>query len=107
MFTLDLTPMRGDDFSKTIRLLSKATSEPVDLSEWTWASQIRKDADSTEVMATITVDTTRAAEGILTFSLPASVTAVLSAGVWDLQGLTPSKKTWCKGSVRVGKDVTR
>ena len=110
MFVLDLKPVRGDTFSNTIRLKDKTTGEPLDLSQWSWLAQARKDADADTVMATITVDTTRAAQGILTLSIPSATTETMSAGVWDLQGTNMDDgrvKTFGKGTTAVQKDVSR
>lgn len=49
-FELDLRPVRGDTFSKTIRIKDKHTGQPLDLTGWDWVSQARKDADDADVI---------------------------------------------------------
>lgn len=110
MITDNLTPYRGDAFSRTYRFL--VGTDPRDLSGYTLEAQIREQADSEAVTASFTVDAADAAMGEVTISLPPATTAALPQfGVWDLQataiGNPDDVETLVGGGMQVTADVTR
>ena len=105
MFTYDLGVYRGDSFSQTF--IFKKGELPEDLTGWSWVAQTRTSEDATTAIP-FTVDASAAAEGKITVSLAATVTATLPAGVWDLQGTKAGVvRTFVRGAVMLTKDVSR
>lgn len=97
----------------------------VDLSDRTWAAQVRSDLDETETdpVATFTVDVSAAATGTITLTLPHSESVNLATGTtdgretpgkaiyyWDLEATSISDPedvfTWIAGKINVGGDAT-
>lgn len=118
---LDLQVRRGDKIGP----IELDWGTGVDLSDRTWAAQIRSDLDETETdpIATFTVDDTDAATGTLVVTLPHSESANLVTGTtsgratpgkatyyWDLQATSKTDPddvfTWLAGKVKVTGDVT-
>lgn len=111
---LDLKVKRGDKIGP----IDFAWGAGVDLSDRTWAAQIRSDLDETEAspVATFTVDETNADAGTITISLPHSESANLATVsgkavyYWDLQATDSTDPedvfTWVAGKVRVSGDAT-
>jgi hypothetical protein len=84
---------------------------PLDLSAYTVLAQIRATRDSADVLATFTVDDSRASDGVLRIRLDAAQTVLdVARAYWDLQLTRPDDgfvRTWLSGSVRVRGDVSR
>lgn len=116
--TLDLTIKRGDTFRQFFRLRNKdANGDPStypDLTSWgAGLSQIRANADSDTVVATMTI--TKANQvtypGGILLTLSAATTASIPAGnyVWDFEIANDlgETDTYLDGAVTVTKDVSR
>jgi hypothetical protein len=117
---LDLKVRRGDKIGP----LDFSWGSTVDLSDRTWAAQIRATLDEpTELTATFTVDVTAAATGTITLTLPHSESKNLVTGTtngkptpgtavyyWDLQATAIADPedvfTWVAGTIKVSGDVT-
>jgi hypothetical protein len=116
----NLSIYRGDDYSHEVTVLHSEASaadlpgidagDPVDLSDRTWAAQIRRAPDGPDPVA-FTVDPASAADGVLLLTLTAAQTTTLPrAGVWDLEGTYTADglvETLLAGSVVCTRDVTR
>lgn len=107
--TVDLTPAalnvklyRGDD--STIKVTLQDDDGPVVLPTSGWLAQLRTEKDSIEVVATIAVDATQAATGVLFLTFP---TGVASGLFYDVQCSTGGLRTWLRGRVTLSPDVTR
>lgn len=110
---LNLKVRRGDKIGP----IDLGWGSSVDLSDRTWAAQIRADLDETGTpTATFTVDVTAAATGTITISLPHSESVNLATVkgkatyYWDLQATKTADPedvfTWLAGKVTVTGDVT-
>jgi len=99
----------------TLTLTFKDSSGVViDVSSYTFTSQIRLSKDSPEKLADMTqgsgIDVTNAATGIIVLSLTATETAALDFidAVWDIESLVGSVVTReVEGTVTLNKEVTR
>lgn len=111
--TVDLRVRRGDKIGP----LEFSFSPVVDLSDRTWAAQVRASLDEPADLTSIfDVDDSDAATGVITITLPASESANLATVngkatyYWDLQATDNSDPdsvfTWVAGKVKVGGDVT-
>lgn len=105
---LNYTIVRGDDFADQVTISEGTPAVPVDVSARTFTAQVRSTPDGT-VVASMTIDMTDAATGIVAYSLPDTTTDDLSgAYVWDFQQSTGGViRTLMGGSFVVLKDVTR
>lgn len=107
----DLVIVRNDSYAHEITFVDDLAA-PLDVSNRTWAAQIRSDPTSTGTAdAVFSVDTTSAASGVIVLGLTTTDTAALRANRtyrWDLQATTGSDvTTMVAGSVTVVQDVTR
>lgn len=86
---IELTINQGATFKKS-RTLKNADQTPIDLTGYTFVSQIRKSFYSMNPTANITVTTTDTANGIIELSMVAADTANVKAGryVYDLKMTT-------------------
>ena len=104
------TIYRGDDYSHTVTLQDSA-GDAYDASSSTWAAKLRATEDDATVLATLSIDTTNAATGILVCSIADTTTDDLtgSRAVWDLEETTSggTVTTWLKVKCAIGRDVTR
>lgn len=100
-----LNAAAGDDATGGATFIIRST----DISAYEFAAQIRKNARSAIVLATLTCDVSGADGGELLLKLDADTTAGLrSTGSWDLQTtLNGVTTTWIRGSVHVDADTTR
>jgi hypothetical protein len=99
----------GDTETVTVTL-QESDGTPVNITERTYAAQIRATADAASTIATFTCAITNGAAGQFACTLSATTTAALSigTGVWDLQETNGSVKTTIlAGPVRIDYDVTR
>lgn len=92
--TRAITIYQGDTYTHEITVQDDAGA-PVDLSDRTWAAQIRAYATADTALADFAVDATDAATGVLVLSLTAAQTAALPGrpAVWDLQGTYTADST--------------
>lgn len=107
---LSYTIVRGDDFADQVTI--KEGGPPavaVDVSARTYTAQVRSSADATTVIATMSIDMTSAASGVVGYSIADTVTDDLSGSyVWDFQQETAGViRTLMGGAFVVLKDVTR
>lgn len=108
--TVNLTVVRGDDFTQELKVSTGAdvdSAVPVDWTGCTGTAQFRPSADSASA---VSFAVTLGAAGAVTVTLPATSSAALtSGGVWDLQVVDGSGKirTWVRGVVTLIRDVTR
>ena len=95
---------RGDPFKQTFRF--KTGDTPEDLTDTTFQAQIRKNADSSDVIASFDVDVENIL-GEVTISMTAVATTILSPGTfsWDLQGSDDLTRIY--GKLVITGDVTR
>jgi hypothetical protein len=108
---------RGDGFADTVTIKEAptegATPEPVDLTSpaRTYIAQLRKNPNSTTVVATFDIDMSDAADGEFVFSLPSSVTQTLSGEYgYDIeQYIDPSTepRTILSGTFTFSPDYTK
>lgn len=107
--TLNLADaVRGDDYEHELDFVDDSTSDPLDVSDWTIAAQLRVFPDD-EPFVAFAVDTAGAATGVVILRLTSEQTALLDrAYSWDLQR-TDSGKIWTplRGSFTFVPDVTR
>lgn len=119
-FKVDLTPDRLDlafyagDIGDFQISFVDADNAPIDVSSYTWQSQIRaaRSSDSPVVLA---VDVTEATLGIIVVKIPATLTrslvsdAMSAVQQWDIQCYLPGTDpiTILQGSVTCSQDVTR
>lgn len=109
---VNLYGVQGDFWEFTVRVPSDVDGEYVNFAGYTFLSQIRTNALSETVLATLTVTATGATPstyGIIV-SLAASVTATLpQQAVWDLKVINGDgePRTYFSGNVEVTNDVSR
>lgn len=104
---LDLHLYRGDDNNFQVTMTEDGTAKVLPTSGW--SAQIRaKAAADSEVLATLAIDTTDAATGILRFSLGGADTLTLpKKAKWDLQCDDSGVRTYLAGDVLVTEQVTQ
>jgi hypothetical protein len=104
---LNYTIVRGDDFADQVTI--KEGGVAVDVSARTFTAQVRSSVDATTVIATMTIDMSSAASGVVGYSIADTVTDDLSGSyVWDFQQDTAGViRTLMGGAFVVLKDVTR
>jgi hypothetical protein len=73
-----------------------------------WKAQWRA-AEGSDIAIELTVDASRANEGMIILSATAEQTAAMGgAGVFDIQSARGSEvKTWVRGKTKYTKDITR
>lgn len=119
---LDISLYRGDDFGLMLRVYSGTFNsttglyvkgQPLPLTGWSGAAQIRANEDSTTVLGTfeVAIDVNQLTNpGRIYVSMTAAETALLTGGgIWDLQLIDDHGTvfTYLKGKVSITKDVTR
>ena len=115
MATVDVRPAklnykitRGDDFADQVTI--KENGVAVDVSTRTYTAQVRSTKDSVTVVATMSIDMTSAATGVVGYAVADTVTDDLSGQyVWDFQQVTAGgvTRTLMGGTFFVDPDVTR
>jgi hypothetical protein len=105
---LNYTLVRGDDFADTVTISEGDPPAPADVSARTYTAQVRSTPDGA-VIASMTVDMSNAATGVVGYALEDTVTAGLAGSyVWDFQqDVGGVIRTLMGGSFVVLKDVTR
>jgi hypothetical protein len=109
--TLNLTIRQGADFSITLALKGP-DGQPVDLTGYSVAAQVRKTPATTTPTATFTCGIPSPTQGLISVSLSHDTTAALTApdvGYWDLFLTAPGGTRLClvAGSVTVSPSITR
>lgn len=112
--TIDLRPARldykirrGDDFADTVTIKEGTPLAAVDVSARVYTAQVRRTTEGA-VVATMTIDMTDAATGVVGYSIEDSVIAtMLGEYVYDLQQASPAIRTLMAGKFKVEADVTR
>lgn len=107
-----------DTFEENTGTTAAPVWTPIDMSGWTWLCQIRPDLNRGTVIATVTVDTTNAATGIIVRKLTADQADLLPGQddpatkpvvYMDLQGTRTSdgfRQTWKRWKVTVEGDTS-
>lgn len=110
--------IRGDSRFWTDTYIDNATGDPLDMSGWSdWLCQIRGDLDRGTVIATVDVDDSQSADGIITRSLSADQADLLPGQVgtdkptvyMDVQATRTSdsfRQTWKRWKATVQGDVS-
>lgn len=105
---LDLRIVRGDDFRIRLEFFD-ANEDPLDISGWTIAAQMRS-AYQGPLLATFTIETATLPDNELNLELPAALTGTIGEGVypWDLQRFAGGQliRTMLSGVAVVSNDVT-
>lgn len=106
--TINVSVVRGD----TLRLrvdLADDSGQPVDVTGWSWLSQVRAAPDSIPLVP-VTVEVLDAPGGVLELSIDDEVTAGMQPAdyVWDLQATDEADdvRTIISGGLRVRSDVS-
>lgn len=98
---------RGDDFADEVTI--KENGVAVNVSARTYTAQVRLTKDTATVVASMVVDMTSAASGVVGYSIADTITDDMSGPyVWDFQQDTGGViRTLMGGSFFVDPDVTR
>jgi hypothetical protein len=115
-----MTLYRGDTRVWELTFTEDDETTPIDMTGKTWLAEIRKsDASGAPVIATIDIDDTDAATGVLVMTLTADEADGLTEDVltedggkykaaWDLEGTDGDVvRTYLSGKVTVKGDVSR
>ena len=106
--TVYVSAYRGDDINLDVALFG-ADEQPLDITGWTWAAQLRDSAGG--LVADWTVLVTDAAAGELSLTLASATTTGLALADydWDLQATDAvgGVKTLIVGRLRIKEDQTR
>ena len=105
---LDYKITRGDDFADTVTIKEGDPAVAVDVSSRIYTAQVRRTKDG-DVVASMTIDTTDAATGQISYSVADTVTEDMSGDyVWDFQQSSGGVvRTLMGGKFTVDADVTR
>ena len=110
MSRTDFDLVRGDTFKKRLTF-QDANEDPIDVSGYTFAGQVRADPDDEEALADFTFDTTDAADGIVDAIIAPEDTADFPFPYvhYDIQYTDDNGvvTTAPRGRLRMIKDVTR
>jgi len=105
---LDLRVIRGDDFRIRLEFFD-ANDDPLDISGWTLAAQMRA-AYQGALLATFTIDQTGLPDNEVNLQLSAAQTETIGEGVypWDFQRFAGGQviRTMLSGVAVVSPDVT-
>lgn len=106
---VDLSLYQGDDFEQSFRFGTE--DEPYNLTGFVPQAQIRKKPGSTgSPLATFICTVPTPTDGLVLIRLVAAASALLpKTCAWDLQLVDPNgdTKTYIKGAVAVGREVTK
>jgi hypothetical protein len=109
----DITVYAGDTFSSPVYVLGTMVNNvftPYDLvaEGWTnWKAQWRANANDPSFVE-LTVDTSDATSGAISWTMGADATRSLWNGVWDIQAVqSGTVRTWLRGKTLFVEDVTR
>ena len=111
--TFDICWARGDDDPKTFTI-KDSTGAAIDISTWTMSMAVNTDKDpattANEIFRVAGIFVTDGTNGQISFTPPAtSLDAVTAPGsaFYDVQRITPSKKTLVKGKVIFIMDIDK
>lgn len=111
--TFNICWARGDDDPKTFTI-KDADGDVVDISTWTLSMAVNTEKDpadvTNEIFRVSGVFVTDGTDGQVSFTPPAaSLDAVTAPGTayYDIQRITPSKKTLVKGKVKFVMDIDK
>ena len=109
MADVDLIITRGDDFQLVITMTDGVN--PIPLTGYTVAAQVRATADAADVLAEFDASITDYSGGEITLILDHLTTVDLVDGVWDVEVVDTNNSDWtttvASGTVTVTPDVTR
>ena len=111
--SLDLVLYAGDGADFQINF-EDDTGNPIDVSSYTWTSQIRKSRNSSEHID-LSIDASLSSTGVITVLIPPAVTRSLGESnwnnerQWDIQCVVGAgdPHTVLQGTVYCSQDVTR
>jgi hypothetical protein len=106
----DLELYRRDDYTHVLTFTDNANPPgAMPLTGYTFKAEIRDRQNGGQLLATFDVDTSQAAQGIITISLPGSAVQWPDEAFWDLQVTAPggSMQTWLAGAITLSGDVTK
>jgi len=114
---LDLTLYAGDGLKLRFVFTLSATGDPWEGADGDWEAQVRTAEADPDILVSFVIDDSDADDGIIiasltgddTRSILAAITGPVKNCYWDLQQ-TPTgeePRTWYKGKVKSGQDVTR
>jgi hypothetical protein len=101
---LDLTLYRGDDTTFQLDIKDKEDGTPIALPTTGWRGQIRTTRETDDIVGTITITATDAADGVVLLAFPTDL--VPGRYVYDVECLDTAL-TYVQGKIRVAWDVTR
>lgn len=111
--TFDLCWARGDDDPKIVTIVD-SDGEAINVSTWTLSMAVNTERDpsgtANEIFQAAGVFVTDGTDGQVSFTPPAnSLDGVAAPSVvyYDINRVTPSKKTLVKGRVRIVMDVDK
>lgn len=111
--TFDICWARGDDDPKTF-IIKDAAGVAIDISSWTLSMAVNTEKDpantTNEIFNVAGVFVTDGTDGQISFTPPAnSLDAVTAPGkaFYDINRITPSKKTLVKGTVLFIMDIDK
>lgn len=104
---------RGDDDPKTFTIKDSA-GVPIDISSWTLSMAVNLDKDpvdvTNEIFRVAGAFVTDGTDGQISFTPPATSLDLVTApgkAFYDIQRITPSKKTLVKGTVEFVMDIDK
>jgi hypothetical protein len=105
---LALTIYRGDDFAEYVTFRDEQ-GVAIDVTARNYTAQVRTQRGAAgTLLATALIDMTQAIAGTVVLRIPATVTATLVGGVWDLvENVNGTRRTLLTGRVVVQENVTR
>jgi hypothetical protein len=111
--SFELCWARGDDDPKTFTI-KDGSGDPIDISAWTLSMAVNTLKDppdtATEIFRVAGIFVTDGTDGQISFTpVAASLDAVTAPGsaFYDIQRITPSKKTLVKGKVVFVQDIDK
>lgn len=107
----NLECVQGDDFEKSFRFRDKATDQPLNLTNWTGAAQVRQDNNARSFVTDLTIIINQlVAPGLVLVTLASETTEVMAtaAYLWDLElrDNFGKKRTWLQGTFTILPQVT-
>lgn len=101
--------VRGDPWLLPVEI--RVDGQPVDVTAWTWRSQIRRHPDA-DLLEEYTITTghvppgTTVPAGVHLYLGPDKTRRIPNGAVMDLEQLTPEQRTWWAATLRVTPDVS-
>lgn len=103
---------QGDDKDIEIELSSESLNAPIDITSWSFASQVRESYESQRIVATATITKPNASGGVLNWNLTNAQTALLNPKityVFDIEATKPDNKKIkiYSGKIKILPEVTK